>query len=162
MCIRDSTLDDAINEARGISYNLMPRTLKDYGLVLALEQLATRMTKSSGVQVTLYHHKTERLKLPENIELDLFRIAQEAVNNALKYAQATAISVQLIRNEKYITLTVEDNGQGFDLKEKEQESSGLTNIRMRTEMLGGYATIESNPGSGTIVSVEIPVQAAGS
>lgn len=158
----EQTLDDAINEARSISYNLMPRTLKDYGLVLALEQLATRMTKSSGVQVTFYHHQAERLKLQDNVELDLFRIAQESVNNALKYAKATAISVQLIKNEKYVTLTIEDNGQGFALKDKEQEqeSSGLTNIRMRTEMLGGYATIDSNPGSGTIISVEIPVSAS--
>jgi len=154
----EQTLDDAINEARNISYNLMPKTLKEYGLVLALEQLATRMSKSGTAQIIFYHHDVDKLKLQKNVELDLFRIAQEGVNNALKYAQGTEISIQLIYNVKYVTLTIEDNGKGFDAKEMEPASSGLSNIRMRTEMLGGYATIESYPGTGTIISVEIPLK----
>ena len=89
-------------------------------------------------------------------ELALYRIAQELINNIIKHAQATTISLQLIHHGDTVMMMVEDNGVGFD-QEEGAAGIGLQNINSRATLLNGNVTIDSEPGSGTLVTVEIPV-----
>ena len=97
-------------------------------------------------------------RLPWRVETDLFRIAQEAVTNALRHADADEISVLLDRREGRLRLVVEDDGRGFHRDDAaESDRLGLVGMRERAEILGGTLVVESLPGSGTTVVVEAPV-----
>jgi NarL family two-component system sensor histidine kinase LiaS len=97
------------------------------------------------------------LKLPKRVEGELYRIAIEALNNALKHAQAGLVSVYLDCRDRQVELVVADNGRGFNLDEMNECSVGLRMMRERAEKLGGQLVITSAPGQGTqvVVSVEI-------
>ena len=100
---------------------------------------------------------TERLE--NTIETVLFRVLQEVVNNIIKHAKASEVSIQLIKHEKELTLLVEDNGVGFNVEKtlNEFEGIGLKNIQSRVAFLNGYVLFDSFPGKGTTVTIEIPV-----
>ena len=146
-------------DLRGISHALMPSAIVDFGLVTALQNLCMKANDSEKVAVDFYHSGiTERLD--SNIELGLFRITQELLNNAFKYAQAKAIHVQLIQHKDSIMLTVEDDGVGFEpkkLKELVDKGIGLQNIQTRVETLGGMVHIETQLGQGVMTTIEIPL-----
>jgi len=149
--------DDAQEGLHRLAANLRPPALDHVGLVGALEQLAEDLSGSSGVRIDLETVGCED-RLPWRVETDLFRIAQEAVTNALRHAQADGISVVLDRRDGRLRLVVEDDGRGFDPEmASESDRLGLVGMRERAEILGGTLVIESLPGSGTTVVVEAPV-----
>ena len=151
--------DDAQKGLHRLAANLRPPTLDHVGLVGALRQLTEDLSVSSGIRIeleTVGYEDGERL--PWRVETDLFRIAQEALTNALRHAEAGEISVLLDRRGGRLRLVVEDDGRGFPREGAAQSDRlGLVGMRERAEILGGTLVVESLPGSGTTVVVEAPV-----
>ena len=135
-------------------YELRPLALSGVGLVGALQQRLDAVERRSGVEVELSIQ--EELVLPAPIEETLFRIAMEALNNALKHANPTTVTVSLRKEEQReipcIELSIIDDGLGFDPDEKDGEGGvGLVSMKERIEKLGGELTVLSAPGEGTHV-----------
>lgn len=142
-------------ELRSISHSLMPRVLLDYGLTAALQTLVERVNSSNRCKVE-FIDAFSGAAVDQSVELNLYRICQELVNNAVKHAKAKSIFVQLVKNDQRLTLMVEDDGEGFDLRGlSKSRGIGLSNIEMRTKVLGGELNIDSAPGRGSVVTVEI-------
>lgn len=151
-------LDEAINEARHLSRNLMPAVLKDFGLFDALTQLAQSMQKNTGIAIKYNCDcESEKSKLKKTKQVYIYRIVQEALNNAIKHADCTEIQLTITEFDDQMNVFIKDNGKG--LKENSvSESSGLgfKNIKERTELLNGELILESDD-QGTIVEVNIPI-----
>lgn len=147
-------------EIRNISHNLMPNVLVDFGLVAALENLCHRLNSSGKVKANFFHSgMRERLDL--KIALGLYRIAQELINNTLKYARANTINIQLIKHPTTVVLVVEDDGVGFEPRLQEYppgKGIGLQNIQTRAKSMGGAFLLESQPGKGVLATVEVPIK----
>lgn len=144
----------ALKEMRLLVYELRPLALAQEGLVGALQQRLDAVEKRAGVQTEL--HGNISLDLPIPIEEALYHISQEALNNALKHAGATAITIRIETIARQIELEVIDNGSGFDLQ-PDTGGLGLTNMRERVEKLGGTLTLLSAPGQGTTVRVSVVI-----
>ncbi len=152
-------INDVAEDIRSISHALMPSSLKDFGLRLALENLIQKINQTNGIQISLYYTgNDERLNI--HTEIALYRITQELINNALKYSEANGITIQLIKYDKKIMLTVEDDGRGCsqpDVESMMAKGIGLQNIATRAEALRGYFTIDTNTNNGFTGTIEIPV-----
>ncbi|MBL6445057.1 PAS domain-containing protein [Fulvivirga sp. 29W222] len=150
-------LKEAIRDSREIAHNLMPQSIEDFGYVLSVQSLLADLDAVSETKFDFYDNlKGDRL--PKNTELHLYRITQEAVNNILKYAKATTVSIQLMKYEEEVILTIEDDGIGFDANEKMEtgNSFGLKSMLNRVNSLSGSLQIESGKGNGTVIIVEVP------
>jgi len=148
-------LNASISELRSIAQNLMPEALINFGLKDALNDFCTNLGSNKDVEVSFMFYG-EPIRFDHSIENSLYRIAQEAINNALKYSGATKIIVQLIQDESWVNLTIQDNGHGFDPETiQEKKSGGLKNIRARAESFDGNFHIDSQPGIGTEIIVEL-------
>ncbi len=151
-------VDDVIKEIRKISYDLKPRVLDEMGLAPALTALCSDISEQTGLQIITDIKETDS-RLDTKLEINLYRIAQEALNNVIKHAEATSIFIIFKRVNNSIRLSIIDNGKGFDedeIKRLKPNSLGLMNIRQRVESLDGTFTLESNPNEGTVITVEIP------
>ena len=147
-------LDKSISEMRRISRNLMPETLKNLGLETALKELCESMThKHLSIQFEAFDVSD---KIPFQIQLAFYRIAQESISNVIKYAQANNVIVQISQDGDTLTLTVEDDGVGFD-KSKITYGLGLKNIENRVRLINGKVEIHSAKGEGTTINVECHV-----
>ena len=148
-----------IQEVRGISNNLMPTVLNDFGVKLALKQLVDSTVRNTGAPLVFESNLNDE-RFDPRIEIGLYRIAQEAIHNAVKHAQATTITVRIFRQEKDIVLKITDNGKGFRINKKTQATlvptHGLTNLQERTRLLDGKIKIHSTVGQGTEIIVNIP------
>jgi PAS domain S-box-containing protein len=153
-------LKNAIEESRNIAHNLMPKAIEDFGLVLSLQSLFNQIEKTSGLKIEFYQNLGDETRLDKQIELNLYRISQEALNNVLKHAAATEVFVQLIRHPSEIIFSFEDNGRGFDTINisAAKKGIGLKSITNRAIALSGYADIDSSLGRGTIITIVIPKQ----
>ncbi|MDD5209118.1 MAG: chemotaxis protein CheB [Elusimicrobiales bacterium] len=152
-------LSQAISEIRRVSQNLMPSELVDLGLEPALRTLCREFKERAGVPVTLQAGNVPTDVAPA-LELALFRIAQEALNNIGKHSKASMAAVKLSRKGKELVLTVSDNGIGFTLGGKRQPAGrgiGLGSMRERSELLGGSLELNSKPGAGTTLVVRVPL-----
>jgi two-component system, NarL family, sensor kinase len=155
--VRDTLvlLDDAISELRNISHNLMPATLSRLGLVAALQNLFDKIHSLADLEINLVVHGFEE-RISEEKEMILYRVVLELVNNVVKHAEATMLTVQLVKYPGEIVLTVEDNGRGFSYDKMEKWGIGLSNIGSRISYLEGNFHIDSTPGSGTTVIIDVP------
>lgn len=149
-------LNHAISETRSISQNLLPKAIQDYGLELAIESLVSQLKKSTKIIFYLYHN-VDNVELPENVQINLYRITQEALNNAIRHGKPNTINVQLIYSMGEILLTIEDDGIGFNVEEKEGNGLGLRSMKTRVGAMSANLDIISNLGRGTIVSVVVPI-----
>jgi PAS domain S-box-containing protein len=151
-------LKNAIEESRNIAHNLMPKAIEDFGLVLSLHSLFNQIEKTSGLKIDFFQNMGDEMRLDKQIELNLYRITQEALNNVLKHAGATEVFVQLILHPTEIIFTFEDNGKGFDkLNAKTSKKGiGLKNIANRAIAMSGHADIDSSIGQGTTITIVIP------
>jgi signal transduction histidine kinase len=147
------TARQAIREMRLFLHQLRPSVLEQEGLVGALELRLAAVEGRSDVRATL--EADENLSLPPEVENALYYIAQEALNNALKHAAASVVSVRLTRSGAGIGLEVSDNGCGFDPRQVEEGGMGLENMRARASALGAVLEIQSQTGVGTRVSVAV-------
>jgi PAS domain S-box-containing protein len=153
-------LDNAMAEAREISYNLMPSVLVDFGLVPALQFLGEQFSKRNQLNVQVHTNGVDG-RLDPSIEVGLYRIAQEALTNITKHAAAHEVTVQLIGDTKSIRLIIEDDGKGFQINRFEPRSLqrhglGLVSMRERAASFNGMFVLDSHPGRGTEIIVEIP------
>ena len=156
-------LKKTIASIRDLVYDLRPPGLTQIGLVKTMDQYCIDFSKKTDIEVDLYTAGIERLNLDTDTKINLFRILQEALNNANNHADATLISVRLIASHPDLILRIEDNGCGFDpdvrmvtaLKEKRM---GLKSMEERVNLLDGELTIRSQQGSGTRIVVKFPYQ----
>lgn len=143
----------AVNEMRSLIFELRPADLEADGLVPTLKKHVEVLQRVNDTNIELHVNGERRFKA--SLEVQLFRIAQEALNNALKHAQAASIQVGLEMNNQRVVLTVSDDGVGFDPADPTIRSArlGLTSMQERAEGIGGDYKIDSEPGIGTTVSV---------
>ena len=138
-------------------YNMMPESLLKFGLPLAIQDYCESLNESKVIQVT-FNNLNLHERLENSVEIVMYRIIQELVNNVIKHAQTQHIFIQLSINEHQLTLTVEDDGKGFDVNKIDNlKGFGLTNIQSRVNYLKGKLDIDSSEGKGTSVFIEIPV-----
>jgi len=149
-------LDNAIAEMRRVAHNMMPEALLKFGLGEAIQDYCDGINESNTVKMK-YTQLGLQQPLEKATEVILYRIVQELSNNAIKHASAKNIFIQLTKHERGITLTVEDDGKGFDSKQLSTlKGAGLQNVQSRVDYLKGIMNIESEAGKGTSVNVEIP------
>ncbi len=152
-------IERTMSEIRGFTQDLRPPILDDMGLVSALRWLTSRFAAEDRLDARLRVSGEER-RLPPEKELALFRIAQEALNNVGKHADASDVTVMLDFRQGKLTMTISDNGSGFNsavaVDSLPREGKlGLAGIKERVELLGGTYKIESVPRKGTVLKVEI-------
>lgn len=153
-----------IREIRRISSDLLPTVLSDFGLEAAIKDMISIInTSSESINIVLDSSLEVAEPLDKTIEISLYRIVQEAVNNALKYASATEVVIKLNNDAEFINLTITDDGRGFDPEAEikkninKETGNGLTSMRERAELVKGKFSITSKIGSGTTVFVEAPL-----
>ncbi len=150
-------IDQTISEMRKVAHNLMPEILLKFGLDAALTDFCHSIQVSSGLNVIYQRLGVER-SLGSALETAIYRIVQELVNNSLKYAAATQIVIQVTKQTDKVTVTVEDNGKGFDKRlVGNQPGAGLINIQHRVDYFKGTIDIDSQPGYGTSVTIELNI-----
>nr|WP_294785375.1 sensor histidine kinase [uncultured Flavobacterium sp.] len=149
-------LNDSIKELRNISQNLMPESLMKLGLEHALKDLCASHSTSETVIELQYLIK--KATVPQHFKVTIFRIIQELLNNALKYAKASQILVSCSQNKDVYYITVEDNGIGFNAEYAEKrEGMGLRNIKNRVAFMNGKLEIDSVAGKGTSTYIELKI-----
>ena len=158
----DQLIKQVIREVRRVTFNLKPTVLGDYGLQAALKVFVQETSKL--VDVKLIYNTTGHVdRLPQKIENNIFRIVQEAINNAIKYSEAESIEVGLAQVENNIVVNVKDKGKGFDSRMIEARSvniesgRGFFNMYERTEYVNGELSIQSKPNEGTTVTLRVPI-----
>jgi PAS domain S-box-containing protein len=149
-------LNHAISEIRSISQNLLPKAIQDYGLELAAESLTNQLRKLHNIDVYFYSNLNE-VELPDKVQINLYRILQEALNNATRHAHPTKIEVQLVYSEGEVLMTIEDNGEGFDMSKTGENGLGIRSIKTRVGAMSANLDIVSNKDRGTILSVVVPI-----
>ena len=151
-----SLVDESCREVRNVSHQMMPNALLKSGLASAVREFIDKID-DRVLKVTLH---TEGLneRLDNNVETVLYRVIQECVNNVIKHAAANSLDISLIKDTDGISATIEDNGKGFSIKNKEEiEGIGLKNILSRVQFLKGTVEFDSSPGKGTLVAIHVPL-----
>lgn len=150
-------VDESCKEIRNVSHNMMPNALLKKSLASAIRDFIDKMDKKT-LQIHLYTEGLDE-RLDSSVETVLYRIIQECVNNVIKHAQATTLDISVIKEKDGICATIEDNGKGFDIADKEKfEGIGLKNILTRVEYLKGTVDFDSSLTRGTAVVLHIPIQ----
>jgi len=154
-------LDETGERLRHLSHELRPAILDDLGLAKALKFLAQGISSRSAIKVTVLGQLRERP--PARVELALYRVAQEAVNNAIRHASGvSAISVRLRDQRNSVVCSIHNDGLGFDvdktLGDKKRQGLGLLGMRERVHSIGGSIAIRSTPEQGTTIEVVVPLE----
>jgi len=151
-------IDETIEATRTISFNLMPSVLSDFGLMAALRLLAQQTAKTTKLKVKFdYILDDDSLRLAQHTEINLYRIAQEGINNAIKHAKASEVELFLSKEKNVVSLSVKDNGVGFGEKQRRNTpalGSGIKNMQTRMRLLGGSFKIHS-AAKGTEILVKL-------
>ncbi|MBL8295169.1 MAG: sensor histidine kinase [Bryobacterales bacterium] len=153
--------DRCVNMVRNISVMLRPALLDDLGLAAALQWQVEELARRSGIQASFSFNDSGE-ELSDRVKTCIYRIAQEALNNCEKYAQAAHVTVKLVREAGNLTLTVEDDGVGFNLNGHAMpvRGTGILGIRERVSQLNGSLTLDTGMGQGTRLTVAIPLDPA--
>lgn len=141
-------VNDSINEIRDIIRDIMPPMLRDFGLVGAVRDLCEKIERNTTGLSVSFSYDGEPFRCRRETEIYLYRIVQELFNNALKHADATQISVTMVRNQRVFSLEFNDNGRGFD-PDRVQNGAGLKGIEGRVQLIRGDVSFRSAPGQGT-------------
>ena len=150
-------LDNTIAELRKVAHNLMPEALVKFGLQNAIQDFCQSLQQTNNCVINFQQLGMER-DLGNVANVNVYRIIQELVNNAVKYASAHQIIVQLTKTENKVLITVEDDGKGFDIATLKQATGiGITNITHRVNYLNGTIDITSKPNNGTSINIELNV-----
>ena len=151
-------LQKAIEESRSVAHSLMPKAIVDFGLVSACKSLIMEYNNTvDETQFNFLDNLNDARIDDKKIEVTLYRILQEALNNIIKYSKATEVNVQLKDYSDILMLTIEDNGIGFDVKDLRETGKGfgIRSMQNRIDAISGVLEIESAPGRGTVVIVQI-------
>ena len=150
-------VDEGCREVRTVSHNIMPNALLKSGLTSAIREFVNKLDQRV-IKVNLYSEGLNE-RIDTKTESVLYRIVQESVNNVIKHSGAEALDISLIKDEDGISVTIEDNGKGFDTSDKDKFSGiGMRNIQSRVDYLKGTVEWDSAPGKGTVVAIHIPLQ----
>jgi len=147
-------IKETVHDLRELLLDLSPSVLEDFGYTTAVEGLINKINQTRLIHFNLVIFGIKE-RLSKEYELALYRITQELVNNVLKHAEAKKVTLQIGRRDDLLILMIEDDGKGFEIAEH-QDGYGLKNLSSRTELLQGKMTIDSAPGKGTSVLIEIP------
>jgi len=145
-----------LQDVRPLAVQLRPKALDDFGLVAALERLVQTFSESSGINVDLEAQLGDE-RLPSDVETTVYRIVQETLTNVVKHAEAHNVGILLARRAGILTAVIEDDGQGFDPAGVHEDSLGLAGMRERVELHDGRMVVESSPGAGATLRVEVPL-----
>ena len=153
---------DIIKGVRTATFNLMPPELSDHGIVSSLSKLTQELSKLTGKNILFYNKTNFEQRLDSLIEINIYRLTQEAINNAIKYADSTHIIVQLSHSNNILSITIDDNGKGFDMSEAEKKRNsesgmGLLFMKERIQYINGRVFINSIIDEGTRVTFNIPI-----
>jgi signal transduction histidine kinase len=153
---------DIIKGVRTATFNLMPPELSDHGIMSALSKLAQELSKLTGKNIVFYNKSNFDKRLDSLVEINIYRLTQEAINNAIKYADSTHIIVQLSHSNNILGITIDDNGKGFDIKQVEKKRNsesgmGLLFMKERIQYINGRVFINSIPDEGTRITFNIPI-----
>jgi signal transduction histidine kinase len=148
----------ALDDVRRLTVELRPPALDDFGLGPALERLTEMVSQRSGLDVQLNVAAPPEALPPEH-ETALYRIIQEALTNIVKHAEARSVSIIVTGTEGVVRAVIEDDGTGFDPARVRKGALGLTGMRERVGLLSGRFQVESAPGSGTTLVIELPTTA---
>ncbi|MDH5599482.1 MAG: sensor histidine kinase, partial [Cyclobacteriaceae bacterium] len=149
-------IESSIKSVRRISHGLLPPVLDHFGLVAAVEELVNDLN-SSPIKFALEYSKDEIIRFEKTVELGLFRIVQEAVNNAVKHSGANSINISMKSDSDKLTIQIIDDGKGF-LQNKESNGLGLKNMESRSRVIGASFNFLSEANIGTTITVVIPVK----
>jgi signal transduction histidine kinase len=151
-------LDSSIKELRRVAHNMMPEALVKFGLDTALKDFCNNVNQVGALQLTYQSLGLEHISLDQQTAISLYRIVQELINNTLKHAAASKAIVQISKTENGLTITVEDDGKGFDTNILPNSTGmGWSNIQSRIDYLKGKLDVQSAPGKGTSVLIEITI-----
>lgn len=150
---------EAVSLTRNLSRGLIPVKMDGSGLAIALEELAATTSRLTGMSVTFYE-TGDPLVADPNDATHLYRIAQEALNNAAKHGEAKSVTIVLSKSERFLSMVIADDGKGMSADPNRDRGIGLHSMSYRARALGGQIEIKSAPSEGTTVSCEIPLPAA--
>ncbi len=153
---------DIIKGVRTATFNLMPPELSDHGINSALAKLTQELSKLTGKNILFYNKTDFDQRLDSLVEINIYRLTQEAINNAIKYADSTHIIVQLSHSATLLSITIDDNGKGFEVSEidktrNSQSGMGLLFMKERIQYINGRVFINSIPKEGTRITFNIPI-----
>ncbi len=153
-----SLLKSGLDETREIAHKLMPKAIEDFGIVKSLETMIQMLNSTTNTSFNFYHNLQDQ-RFNKEIEMNIYRICQEATNNIVKYAGASEAHIQIVYHSKLISITIEDDGKGFEIGETRllYKGFGVSSMRSRATAISGTLEIESRPNHGTMVVVEVPV-----
>ena len=157
----NSLADQLLEQVRDLSLDLRPPMLDDFGLISALRWYASRYGRRLNIKVELQAIDLQE-RLLANVETALYRITQEALTNVARHAQASKVSLRLERRGSSVAAFIEDDGRGFDVAQLGERDAappgvGVLGMQERVSSLGGRFSIESSPGHGTRLAIEIPI-----
>ncbi len=150
-------IDEACNEVRSISHNLMPSALIRLGLIPAVKEVVDNINSAKTIKIEF--NTNIETTLGNSIDITVYRIIQEILNNMIKHSKTNTIDLQIIKTETNLDITIKDNGIGFNVNElKDAKGIGWKNIFSRVSMLNGNIKIESKPQIGTAVFINLNVK----
>jgi signal transduction histidine kinase len=146
-------VENTVRTIRNMSLLLRPSMLDDLGLIPALRWQAREVSRQTCMDVTV---STDLVSddLPDEYKTCIYRVVQEALHNSSRHSHATAVRIQVLQKPGQLTLSIRDNGKGFDVKQS--KGLGLLGIEERVAHLGGRCSIHSETGSGTVIAVDLP------
>ena len=151
-------LDSSIKEMRRVAHNLMPEALVKFGLDTALKDFCNSINQSGALKVSYQSIGLDNQIIDQTIAITIYRIIQELINNTIKHAAATQAIVQLSKSNGTLSVTVEDDGKGFDSTILQgTKGIGWSNIQSRVDFMKGKLDVQSAPGNGTSVLIELAV-----
>jgi signal transduction histidine kinase len=151
-------LDTSIREMRRVAYNMMPEALLKFGLDAALRDFCSEINFAGSIKITYQSFGLKESIIEQSKSIAIYRIIQELINNALKHSGASEMLVQLSFDNEKMSITVEDNGKGFDVQQLEKANGiGWRNIRNRVDFIKGTLDIHSSENNGTSVLIEFDV-----
>src|SRR5690625_5536723 len=123
-------LNYSISETRNIAQILLPKAIQEYGLELAIESLINHLKINTGIRFT-YYNNVAGIEIPDKVQINLYRILQEGINNAIRHGKPTTIDIQLVYSDNELLMAIEDNGVGFDINNLATPGIGLRSIKTR-------------------------------
>ena len=151
-------LNSSIKEMRRVAQNMMPESLVKFGLDTALKDFCNDINQSGAIQITYQSMGLEETALDQTTSISIYRIVQELINNAIKHASAKTLIVQVFKTNGEISITVEDDGKGFDPMILQMANGiGWSNIQSRVDFLKGKVNVQSEKGKGTSVHIELNI-----
>lgn len=152
-------LQETLAEIKEMALDIRPAVLDSFGLIPAIKTLAKRLQASSGVVINILAADESTVHLSQDVQNALYRVCQEAINNALRHAHPSEVNVLLTKHSHAIQMQILDDGCGFVLSQQDKfngHSLGLMNMKERIAALNGSFQISSQPGEGTTVTVKFP------